>query len=143
MNKTMKTWHFDIKLGNGQVASIDAYTFEEAMAILKLDNRFIEGNWTLVGVEDKIPESDQTDEEIEKQSKELWAKVEWKKLDEARKTLEAGYEAFKNAIEFDCKHQDILLKQRSAFNRCAFDMGKRELTDAEKCIDYANRWLVD
>ena len=135
MSKTMKTWHFDIKLGNGQVASIDAYTFEEAFAILKRDNRFIEGNWSLVDVEDKLPEFDPTAEEIKKQSEELWAKIDWNKLDEAQKALEAGYKAFKTAMEFDEKHLDVL------GYRTSYDMSKYELKAAEKCVQYARQWI--
>lgn len=137
MNKTMKTWHFDIKLGNGQVVSIDAYTFEQAFAMLKLDHHWFEGcGWSLVGVEDKIPEPDPTAEEIKKQSEALWSKIEWKKLDEAQKTLEAGYEAFKTAMEFDGEHQDVLCSGPS------YAEGKCQLEAAEKCIEYANRWLM-
>lgn len=131
----MKTWHFDIKLGNGKVVSIDAKTFEQAFAILKLDHRWVDGAWSLVGVEDKIPEPDPTAEEIRKQSEALWAKVDSKKLIEARKTLEEGYEAFNAAMEFDSAHLDVLHDER------AHAESKYELKAAEKCIEYAHQWI--
>ena len=136
MNKNMKTWHFDIKLGNGQVVSIDAYTFEQAFARLKMDKRYVEGNWTLVGVEDKLPEPDPTAEEIKKQSEALWNKIEWKKLEEARKVLEAGCEAFKTAWEFDDAHSSVC-----GISLMAHINDKYALKHAKKCIDELHSWL--